>query len=70
MQTVKAIYDGANFKLLQPAPVNEKCEVTITFFESAKKSVRPPFEYGSMSETFWMADDFDAPLEEFKEYME
>jgi DNA-damage-inducible protein J len=33
------------------------------------KSVRPPFEYGSMSENMWMADDFDAPLEDFKEHM-
>ena len=32
--------------------------------------VRPPFEYGVMSGQMWMADDFDAPLEDFKEYME
>ena len=32
--------------------------------------VRPPFEYGAMSGQMWMADDFDAPLEDFKEYME
>ena len=35
-----------------------------------KKAVRPPFEYGSMSGKIWMADDFDAPLDDFKEYME
>ena len=34
------------------------------------KAVRPPFEYGSMSKKMWMADDFDAPLDDFKEYME
>ena len=34
------------------------------------RSVRPPFEYGDMSEKIWMANDFDAPLEDFKEYME
>ena len=34
-----------------------------------KMAVRPPFEFGSMSGKIWMADDFDAPLEEFKEYM-
>ena len=28
------------------------------------------FEYGSMSGKIWMSDDFDAPLDDFKEYME
>ena len=32
-------------------------------------AVRPPFKYGSMSGKIWMADDFDAPLDDFKEYM-
>ena len=35
-----------------------------------KTAVRPPFEYGSMSEKMWMADDFNEPLDDFKEYME
>jgi len=34
-----------------------------------KKAVRPPFDFGSMEGKVWMADDFDAPLDEFKEYM-
>ena len=29
-----------------------------------KSNIRPPFEYGSMSGKMWMADDFDAPLDE------
>jgi len=37
---------------------------------SKMSPVRPPFEYGSMSDKMWIADDFDAPLEDFKEYME
>jgi len=35
-----------------------------------KKAVRPPFEFGSMSGKIWMADDFDAPLDDLKDYME
>jgi len=34
-----------------------------------KKAVRPPFNFGSMEGKVWMADDFDAPLDDFKEYM-
>jgi len=74
MQSIKAIYDGVNFMPKQPIPVKGKYEVVITFLEPVdtknKGAVRPPFEYGSMSGKMWMADDFDAPLEDFKEYME
>ena len=31
MQTVKAIYDGTDFKPVEPIPVNGKYEVIITF---------------------------------------
>ncbi|GHU52739.1 hypothetical protein FACS1894132_03090 [Clostridia bacterium] len=34
-----------------------------------KKNIRPPFEFGTLKGKIWMADDFDAPLDEFKEYM-
>ena len=71
MNAIKAIYDGTGFRPLQPIPVEGEYEVIITFVEPVKKNaVRPPFEYGSMSATLWIADDFDAPLEDFKEYME
>jgi len=74
MQAIKAIYDGANFLPKQPIPVKENYEVLITFLEPMENkdriAVRPPFEYESMSGKIWMADDFDAPLEDFKEYME
>ena len=74
MQAIRAIYDGVNFIPKQPIPVKGNCEVIITFLEQPMdikktRAVRPPFEYGSMLGKMWMADDFDAPLEDFKEYM-
>ena len=70
MTAVKAIYDGKNFRPTQPIPVEGEYEVIITFIEPIKRgAVRPPFEYGSMAGEIWMSDDFDAPLEDFKEYM-
>ena len=71
MTAIKAIYDGINFKPLHPIPVKGNYEVLITFLEplKAKVPVRPPFEYGSMSGKIRRADDFDAPLEDFEEYM-
>ena len=71
MHAIKAIYDGVNFKPMQPVPVNEDYVVVITFIEPVKgNTVRPPFEYGSIAEGLWMSDDFDDPLDDFLEYME
>ncbi|MCL1858687.1 MAG: DUF104 domain-containing protein [Oscillospiraceae bacterium] len=37
MYAIKAIYDGINFKPMQPIPVKENYEVVITFIEPVKK---------------------------------
>ena len=79
MYAVKAIYDGVNFKPRQPISVKGKYEVIITFLEPVNESVisdeprnkRPLSELrGFMKGSVWMADDFNAPLEEMREYME
>ncbi|MDR1321760.1 MAG: type II toxin-antitoxin system RelB/DinJ family antitoxin [Gracilibacteraceae bacterium] len=33
-------------------------------------AVRPPFQFGCMAGKISISDDFDEPLEDFKEYME
>jgi predicted DNA-binding antitoxin AbrB/MazE fold protein len=79
MYAVKAIYDGVNFKPRQPISINGKYEVVITFLEPVDESIvndeqpnkRPLSELrGFLKDKVWMADDFNAPLEEMKEYME
>ncbi|MCL2215917.1 MAG: DUF2281 domain-containing protein [Defluviitaleaceae bacterium] len=79
MYAVKAIYDGVNFKPRQPISVIGKYEVAITFLEPVKEGVisdeqskkRPLSELrGFMKGNVWMADDFNAPLEGMREYME
>ena len=35
-----------------------------------EKTFKLPFSRGCMKGKMWMADDFDAPLEDFREYME
>ena len=73
MYTIKARYDGKNFKPMQPIPVKENCEVLITFLEFEKKDPAkiPRSELrGKWKGKVWMSDDFNAPLEEMKEYME
>ena len=79
MQSIKAIYDGVNFMPKQPIPVKGKYEVVITFIEpineetaNINQSVKLPCSTakGLLKGKVWMSDDFNAPLEELKEYME
>ena len=79
MYSIKAIYDGINFKPVQPIPVKENYEVIITFIEPVKNLTEINFERekfprstvkGLLKNKVTMSDDFNEPLEEMKEYME
>jgi len=71
MYAIKAIYDGTDFKPMQPIPVDENYEVVITFLQPAPKQKKPrASSRGLLKGKVWMSDDFDEPLEEMKEYME
>jgi len=71
MYAVKGIYQGDTFKTIQPIPVDGDYEVIITFIQPVRKQKRPLSELrGFMKGDVWMADDFNAPLDEMKEYME
>jgi len=79
MHAIRAIYDGINFKPMQPIPVKENYEVVITFIEPVKKdtaeinkSTKLPRSTakGLLKGKVWMSDDFNEPLEEMREYME
>ena len=74
MHTIRAIYDGVNFKPMQAIPVKENYQVFITFVEPVKKSIKTKMTMketlGCMRGQFKMSEDFDAPLDDFKEYME
>jgi len=71
MYAVKALYDGVNFKPIHPIAIKEQYEVIITFVEPVKKntSSKLPYKRGCMKDKMWVADDFNAPLDDFKEYM-
>jgi len=80
MYAIEAIYDGINFKPMQPIPVDEKYKVVITFLEPIavnaangepqKPAKLPRFTAkGLLCGKVWMSDDFNEPLEELKEYI-
>lgn len=60
------------FSKLSKLPQNLKVEVIdyIEFLEKKYNTSRPHPKSGCMKGTFKMADDFDAPLDDFKEYMQ
>ena len=78
MQAINAIYDGAIFRAKQPIPVKGQYKVVITFIEplepvaaNAPTAKRPLSELkGFLKGKVRIADDFNAPLEDMKEYME
>jgi len=78
MYAVNAIYDGVNIKPTQPIAVKGAYRVVVTFLEPVADGAevmeqtkkRPRSEIiGCLKDKVWMADDFNDPIEELKEYM-
>ena len=73
MSTVTAILEPeADGTLHLPVPEelkSRKVKVVATLEAIKPKQAKPRFKAGCLK-GFWMAPDFDAPLEDFKEYME
>jgi hypothetical protein len=56
---------------LQPEDANKTVRVTVEVVDQAAPPPRQPRRPGTLRGTvLYMAPDFDAPLEDFKEYME
>ena len=48
MHAIRAIYDGINFKPVQPIPVKENYEVIITFIEPVRKKHNNIMEFAGI----------------------
>lgn len=68
LTTVKGIYENGKVTLVGTPPVQSRTEVTVTF-PSQKFPPPKKREAGILKGKFWMADDFDAPLDDMKDYM-
>ena len=78
MHAIKAIYNENGFYPMQPIPVDEDYEVVITFINPLKSNNAIMNEMpkrscdeliGLLKGKIWMSEDFNAPLDELKEYM-
>ena len=67
---VRAAIDGEEVILLDGDSPQERLRQRPAIRLTPIISVPPDRKPGSAVGLVWMSDDFDAPLEEFKEYME
>ena len=67
LTAVKGTYSNGRIILHEKPPIQEQTEVIVTFLE--KEESRRPRQGGSMNGEVWMADDFNAPLDELNDYM-
>ena len=63
MYAVKAIYDGHNFKLDAPVPIEGKYEVIITFMKPVEKDQEKILQYFGI----WEDEDVNCMMEIIKE---
>jgi len=74
LQAVEGIYRNGTIELLEtPTNINES-RVLITFLSSPLQAPLPEIKkkrngFGILKGKISMSDDFDAPLEEFEEYL-
>ncbi len=71
LTTIKGTYSNGQITLLEAPPTEKTTEVLVTFTELAQQhnSNTPRVAGFSKGTIIYMAPDFDAPLEELKEYM-
>jgi hypothetical protein len=66
---VLELTDEQVIALIQDLPEAQKKRVMARFAEKSSSAKRPQFG-SAKNDILYIADDFDAPLEDFKEYME
>lgn len=71
LTTIKGVYDNGVITLDEQPAVTSPVEVLVTFTEIASKiEYKKKRVFGCGKGSFlYMAEDFDAPLDDLKEYM-
>ena len=70
LTAIQGIYENGQIILDETPPVQERTKVVVTFLEGEEDlSSRRSRQGGSMKGEVWMADDFNAPLDDLNDYM-
>jgi hypothetical protein len=72
LTTIKGIYDHGKITLTEPAPVDTKSDVIITFLIDEKSIHKKggSIILGMLEGQITLPDDFDEPLNDLREYMQ
>ena len=70
LTTIKGYYDHGQIILEEAAPVDTKTDVMVTFLPSGPEdNARPKRKLGGLEGLVNLPDDFNEPLDDFKDYM-
>lgn len=67
MLAIKGVFENGQIILKEKLNTNKKINVIVTFLE--EETVQPKQRKAGGIGKVWMSDDFNEPLEDFKEYM-
>jgi Protein of unknown function (DUF2281) len=68
LTAVNGIYENGHIILEENPDFNKKMKVIVTFTEEVS-TLKKKRQSGILSGKVWMANDFNAPLDDLKEYM-
>lgn len=73
---IRGIYENGNLTLVEPAPINDKADVLITFLTERNQVIKNNRVPGSLKrlgdlegKVYKIPDDFNEPIDDLKEYM-
>lgn len=69
LTTVKGIYENGKVSLLEDCDFIDKSEVLVTFVKLTIEKPKIIRKLGGLEGKIRVMDDFDAPLDDLKEYM-
>lgn len=66
---INGIYENGSLVLSEKAPTSEKTKVVVLFLESVEKETKKGVKLGGLKgKGFSIPEDFNDPLEDFKDY--
>lgn len=71
LTTIEAIYEDGKIIWEETPPATKRAKVIVTFLEESEQPAQAGKRRkgGSMKGQIWIADDFNDPLEDLKDYM-
>lgn len=71
LTTIKGVYDHGKITLIEPAPVKTKANVMVTFLPPEENAPQGKHKIilGMLEGKIILPDDFNEPLDDFKDYM-